>query len=71
MLQHVETRGNQFAPVPPERDSAGITAQEFAEELFECEYCAECYGDIKDHLFVIGPFGTWFAFCKNDAPADE
>lgn len=67
MQAHVA--GNSFAPDPPEVDANGITAQEFAENMFEFEYCEECNGDADDHLFVIGPFGAWFAFCK-DVPCE-
>lgn len=46
-------------------DAQGQTAQDFAEGLFEFEYCAECHGDIKDHTYVIF-FGHWFARCKRE-----
>lgn len=59
-------KGNGFAPVPPSVDANGITAKDFADTLFEFEYCGECHGDIKDHDFVIGPFGAWFAVCKRE-----
>lgn len=55
--------GNQFAPVPPERDNQGVTAEEFLDRLFEFEYCAECGKDKDAHVAVIGPFGAWFAYC--------
>lgn len=64
--QRAQVAGNQFAPIAPERDAAGITAQEFADSLFEYEYCGECHGDTQDHLFVISPFGQWFAWCKRE-----
>jgi hypothetical protein len=31
----------------------GRTAQEFLEELFEYEYCAECGGDTADHTVML------------------
>jgi hypothetical protein len=47
----------------------GDTWQEFAELLFEDEYCAECGGDVEDHEpWVV--MGHWFAHCKN-APEEE
>ena len=61
--QLIKTAGNKFAPFPPLYDAAGLTAEEFAELLFKFEYCAECHGDAKDHTFVVGPFGLWFAMC--------
>lgn len=33
-------------------------------ELFEFEYCPECYGDDEDHIPCHGPFGLPFAMCK-------
>jgi len=40
-----------------------IPPQQWLKEQFECEYCAECGGDVEDHDAV--PFlGNWFAFCK-------
>ena len=63
-LQPVEVRGNSFAQRPPKRDGNGVTARQFANSLFRYENCDECHGDIKDHLYVIGPFGAWFAFCR-------
>jgi hypothetical protein len=63
MKQVAQTYSNEFASPPPKCDAGELTAQEFADELFEFEYCAECHGDIKDHAFVIGPFGRWFALC--------
>jgi hypothetical protein len=41
----------------------GRTAQEFLEELFECEYCAECGGDTEDHIVVLDPLGLFHAYC--------
>jgi hypothetical protein len=64
--QVAKTVGNGFSPVPPKRDGAGLTAQQFADELFEFEYCGECAGDIEDHMFVIGPMGGWFALCDSN-----
>lgn len=46
--------------------------QEWAEELFEYEYCGECGGDAKDHDII--PFlGNWFARCRvyDDALLDR
>lgn len=56
--------GNGFAPVPPEVDAQGVTAEEFLERLFEFEYCSECGKDKKDHVAVIDPFGNWHAYCQ-------
>jgi hypothetical protein len=58
--------GNVLAPVPPERDAAGLTAEEFLVGLFEYEYCESCGRDKDDHTAVIGPFGLWFAYCLKD-----
>jgi hypothetical protein len=68
--QPVEVRGNAIAPRAPKRDGNGITARQFAERLFESEYCDECHGDIKDHVYVIGAFGLWFACCRGIHVAD-
>ena len=41
---------------------------EWLEQQFECEYCAECGGDAQHHTAV--PFlGNWFARC--DYPSDD
>lgn len=37
--------------------------QEWAKELFEYEYCAECGGDETNHD-IIPFFGNWFARCR-------
>lgn len=52
------------------KDAAGLTWKQFSNEMFECEYCHECYGDAHDHIACIGPFGLWFAMCKF-TPMDE
>ena len=44
-------------------DLSGQTAQEFADSLFEFEYCSECGKDADEHTAVIGPTGNWFAYC--------
>lgn len=59
-----KTASNGFADHVPERDAQGLTAQEFAEHMFEFEYCSECAGDIQDHTYVIDMMGNWFAFCE-------
>lgn len=41
----------------------GQTFEEFANELFEYEYCADCGGDVEDHEGWI-VLGHWFAHCK-------
>jgi hypothetical protein len=41
----------------------GRTAQQFLEELFEYEYCAECGGDIEDHRVVLDVLGLFHAYC--------
>jgi len=66
MTMKAKTAGNGFANPAPKRDAAGLTAQQFADELFEYEYCHECKGDIDKHTFVIGIFGNWFAMCDSD-----
>ena len=45
------------------RDAEGLTAKEWAEQLFEFEYCGECGGDVKDHDYIL-ILGHWFALCK-------
>ena len=47
------------------RDVDGLTAKEWAEQLFEFEYCNECGGDVEDHNYVL-LMGHWFAVCKNE-----
>ena len=39
------------------------TAQEFLEELFEYEYCAECGGDVEDHIVALDVLGLFHAHC--------
>jgi hypothetical protein len=41
----------------------GRTAQEFLEELFEYEYCAECGGDVEDHIVALNVLGLFHAHC--------
>lgn len=63
-LQRVEVRGNGIVARPAKRDGNAGTARQFANSLFGGEYCHECHGDIKDHVYVVGPFGVWFAACR-------
>ena len=44
-------------------DASGRTWQEFARDLFEYEYCAECHGDTYEHEGMI-VLGNWFAHCR-------
>ena len=37
---------------------------EWATELFEYEYCAECFGDADQHLEA-NAIGNWFAYCDS------
>ena len=39
------------------------TAKEWAEELFECENCAECGKGANDHD-ILNFLGNWFARCQ-------
>lgn len=55
-------RANDLNYHAPQRIN-GETWQEWAERRFEFEYCAECHGDVKDHLPAI-VLGNWFAVCK-------
>ena len=41
----------------------GRTAQQFLEEIFEYEYCAECGGDTEDHTVVLDVLGLFHAHC--------
>jgi len=41
----------------------GRMAQEFLEDLFEYEYCAECDGDTEDHIVMLDVLGLYRAFC--------
>jgi hypothetical protein len=41
----------------------GRTAQQFLEDLFEYEYCAECAGNIEDHSVVLDVLGLFHAYC--------
>lgn len=47
-------------------DFSGQSAQEFADMMFEFEYCSECGKDADAHTAVIGPTGHWFAFCDSN-----
>lgn len=64
-----QTAPNGFAAVVPDRDTSGLTADEFMIQEFEFEYCHECRKDADEHIAVIGPFGHWFAFCKTEFSA--
>ena len=45
------------------------TPEEWLEQLFEFEYCAECGGDAADHEVCLVPgIGNYFARCLR---ADE
>jgi hypothetical protein len=42
------------------------TPEEWLEQLFEFEYCAECGGDAADHEVCLVPgIGNYFARCKS------
>ena len=41
----------------------GRTAQQFLEDLFEYEYCAECGGDTEGHIVMLDVLGLYHAFC--------
>ena len=69
MPTKVITAGNRYMSPPPTRDINGITADEFAAEMFEFQNCEECAKDAYAHVFVIGPTGGWFAYC--DAILEE
>jgi hypothetical protein len=43
----------------------GRSAQEFLEDLFEYEYCAECGGDTEDHIDVLDVLWLFHAYCLN------
>lgn len=46
------------------RDVDGLTADEWAEMLFDSEYCGCCSGDVEDHDYIL-LLGHWFARCKS------
>ena len=41
----------------------GQTWSEWADELFEFEFCENCGGDTEDHLPMLA-LGHWVAVCK-------
>ena len=41
----------------------GRTAQQFLEDLFEYEYCAECGGDTEVHAVMLAVLGLFHAHC--------
>lgn len=46
-------------------DASGRTWEQFADELFADEYCAECSGDAEHHEpWLVA--GNWFAHCTLD-----
>ena len=66
----IKVAANQFtAGEIMDKDLSGQTAQEFADSLFEFEYCSECGEDADKHTAVIGPTGNWFAYCDTEAAA--
>lgn len=57
-------------------DRDGLTAEQWAEQLFEFEYCSECGGDVEDHDYILldlGAYGSgyWFARCKNTGKGEN
>ena len=62
-MSELKIVGNGFCNPPPDRDASGRLAQEFADSLFLYAYCDVCGRDEKDHTFMIGPTGHWFAKC--------
>ena len=48
------------------------TPEEWLENLFEFEYCAECGGDAVDHEVCLVPgIGTYFARCRRPYGAGD
>jgi len=59
-------------------DQYGRTGKQFLEDMFECEYCDECGGDIQDHDPIplnLGYYSgykiNWFARCKTPTVDDH
>lgn len=42
---------------------------EWLKRLFEFEFCAECGGDVEDHVVSV-VLGNYFAWCKR-SPFDD
>lgn len=67
MTMQIKVAANRFTMSEiMSEDLSGQTAQEFADSLFEFEYCAECGKDADAHTAVIGPTGSWFAYCNTE-----
>ncbi|WP_409238395.1 hypothetical protein [Streptomyces sp. PA5.6] len=43
----------------------GLTGPQFLAETFEFEFCAECGGDVEQHIARPDMFGKWHAWCKD------
>lgn len=43
----------------------GETFQQWADRLFEFEFCEQCGGDTEDHTPLL-VLGRWVAMCKLD-----
>lgn len=70
MTVQIKVAANRFtAGEIMSEDLSGQTAQEFANSLFEFEYCSECGKDTDEHTAVIGPTGLWFAYCDTEVAA--
>jgi hypothetical protein len=60
-----DTAGGGVTNTPTGVTTMTETPEEWLEDLFEFECCAECGGDAEDHEVCIVPgMGTYFARCK-------
>ena len=61
----IDTAGGGVNSTPTGATTMTETPEEWLEDLFEFEYCAECGGDAEDHEVCIVPgMGTYFAHCN-------
>ena len=68
----IDTAGGGVNNTPTGATAMTETPEEWLEDLFEFEFCAECGGDAEDHEVCIVPgIGNYFARCLRAAPEAE
>ena len=62
-IEPIVKKGGRSTKKASFTDVDGQTAEEFADQLFEFEVCAECEKDKEGHTYGL-LLGHWFAKCK-------
>lgn len=55
--------GAALPTFPPDHEVEGETFKQWADRLFEFEFCEQCGGDTEDHTPLL-VMGHWVAMCK-------